>query len=191
VNIVKRCRKGHINAPATKSNQCKICRKAYSTEYYRKNREKVDAQIDRWRHNNPEKFEAIQKRRRRSEANRQYQKTWREAWLQTEKGKASQQKRRVLAVIKTREWKRKNPERSRKLSLICANRRRARKLTATPKWVNEADLRQVYLDCPAGMEVDHRVPLQGKNVCGLHVPWNLQYLPPSENRRKSNKLLEA
>ena len=66
---------------------------------------------------------------------------------------------------------------------------KAKKLKATPKFANLQKIKEIYMNCPVGYHVDHIIPLQGKNVCGLHVEWNLQYLTPTDNLKKSNKLI--
>lgn len=54
-----------------------------------------------------------------------------------------------------------------------------------PKWLAIDDVLPLYaLADKFGLTVDHIVPLNGKTVSGLHVPWNLQLLTRSENSRK-------
>ena len=59
---------------------------------------------------------------------------------------------------------------------------------ATPPWANLEDILSFYDNRPAGYHVDHVIPLRGRDVCGLHVRANLQYLPASENLSKGNRL---
>lgn len=71
---------------------------------------------------------------------------------------------------------------------------------ATPKWLTPEQRKQIVdiyehmRDCRAvtgeDYHVDHIVPLRGENICGLHVPWNLQVLPAYVNMSKSNTLEE-
>lgn len=59
----------------------------------------------------------------------------------------------------------------------------------TPPWLNKRQrdaMLAMYEHCPPGYEVDHIVPCASPLVCGLHVPWNLQYLTVGENAKKSN-----
>lgn len=77
-------------------------------------------------------------------------------------------------------------------------RRRAGKLMATPEWLSPDQLNNIkaYYEVAKGLsdqfgqrfDVDHIIPLKGKTVCGLHVPWNLQVLDRAENIKKSNKV---
>ena len=67
---------------------------------------------------------------------------------------------------------------------------KAAKLQRIPVWMTKDELnmmRLFYIKCPQGFDVDHIVPLQGRNVSGLHVLSNLQYLTKEENGRKANK----
>lgn len=61
---------------------------------------------------------------------------------------------------------------------------------ATPSWLSDAQINYIIKlyekASEKGMEVDHIIPINGKGVCGLNVPWNLQLLTPEENRKKSN-----
>lgn len=72
----------------------------------------------------------------------------------------------------------------------------AGKINATPPWLtNKHDLQMqdIYITAAkltkvkGAQEVDHIIPLCGVNVSGLHVPWNLQIISRTENRRKHNK----
>lgn len=63
---------------------------------------------------------------------------------------------------------------------------RCARLGRTPAWADKEAIKRFYAACPEGLVVDHIVPLQGKNVSGLHVHYNLQYLTPLQNFRKNN-----
>ncbi len=75
----------------------------------------------------------------------------------------------------------------------------ATKHNATPKWLTKEQKQQIkdlyFLakDCQITSgypyHVDHIIPIKGKLVCGLHVPWNLQVVPADINVSKSNKLV--
>ena len=65
---------------------------------------------------------------------------------------------------------------------------------AAVPWSDKADIDRIYAVCRRISErtgvkhhVDHTIPLQGDNVCGLHVPSNLRIIPAKMNLQKGNK----
>jgi len=89
-----------------------------------------------------------------------------------------------------------NKEKRRTIKLVCQRAREAGKHSRTPTWLtkeHKSSIRAKYAEArwmteKTGVKhhVDHIVPLLGKNVSGLHVPWNLRVIPAKENIRKSN-----
>jgi 5-methylcytosine-specific restriction endonuclease McrA len=150
-------------------------RRAKKRAYYWKNRDRMCAKAKKWREQNRDKARASVK-----------------AW-----DAANPEKRRA----NTAAWRSANLDKARALQKAseAANPgkrnartavRRARRLRATPAWVDRAAIREIYeIAAFLGQEVDHIHPLKGENFCGLHVPWNLQLLSSVENRSKGTKLL--
>ena len=54
-------------------------------------------------------------------------------------------------------------------------------------WGREG-MKEFYDNMPDGMTEDHIIPLCGEYVSGLHVRWNLQYMPRLDNIKKSNNI---
>jgi len=76
-----------------------------------------------------------------------------------------------------------------------ALRRASKKQATLPGYLKEIEeiywlARDLRTITGENYHVDHIVPLKGKEVCGLHVPWNLQVLPADINLAKGNKILQ-
>jgi hypothetical protein len=83
---------------------------------------------------------------------------------------------------------RKHFENNRELYRNRDMNRIARKQQAIPLWFEQEKVALVYKKAKEwGFEVDHIVPLKGKNVCGLHCWANLQLLDSSLNCSKGNR----
>jgi 5-methylcytosine-specific restriction endonuclease McrA len=109
--------------------------------------------------------------------------------------KLNQERLQKKAIVNGRLYKQRNPDKH------CAYqaRRRAAKLRATPIWLTQEQKNQIMIEynlakwCSSVMgtkyHVDHIIPLKGKDVCGLHVPWNLQVIQAKQNLSKGNRIV--
>lgn len=152
------------------SNTCKICKLVQHKNWRSRNREKVRNTNRNWDKNNPESSLKRKARYRAKESAKEKERQYNRLWDLT------------------------NPD---KRNFLVA-KRRAIKLKATPHWLTKdqfAEIADIYKQAQElgviffnrKFHVDHIVPLQGKNVSGLHLPWNLQILTAEENIKKNNK----
>lgn len=174
--------------PDGHSEACKVCKALKQREYYRT--EKGNA-----------KYKAYERSERRKELrNTPEAKEKRLDYNRSEprknKRKEYQQRDYVKAKkrIRNRKWKKENRD---KHNADWAEYH-ARKLMAMPEWLTEEEKQFMiglykhakYIEKMFGIKchVDHIIPLRGKTVCGLHVPWNLQILTAEENMKKGNRI---
>jgi hypothetical protein len=163
---------------------CKECNVEHAMKNYWDEPEKYRAKSAKWREENPEKYEAYMTKymdEHRDERN-EYRRLHRLDNIEHERERDREYTRNNLVKFRIKNGK-----------------RRAAKNAATPSWLTLIHLAQIEefyemaeaktMQTGIPHEVDHMVPLLGKTVRGLHVPWNLQILTDKENISKKNKLL--
>lgn len=186
----KPCKKGHTGLRVTATGTCIECRQIKSRENYAKNPQKEIDATKKYYAANAEEIK--RKRREKYVVNREKENigakersaVWRK--LNPDKVKAHK-------AIKDA-YKKANPHKS---AALLAKRRAAKK-HRTPSWLTPDQLwmiEQAYelaslrsKTTGFAWHVDHICPLQGKDVSGLHVPWNLQVIPWRDNLSKGNKM---
>lgn len=114
------------------------------------------------------------------------------------KTKLNKQKYSLSEKSRAAKQKYKHTTKGRVKQLSLTRKRQANKLNATPPWLTKDHLilmemeyqKALYLTKVTGIKwhVDHIIPLQAKNVRGLHVPWNLRVIPAVENESRGNKI---
>jgi hypothetical protein len=126
-----------------------------------------------------------ERKRKEREYNVERDNATKDAWAKRNPGKVAASKKK---------WKSDN------IGRVKADRaqRKQRIAQATPKWLSSLQKEAIdfyYMmahlrTTTTGTEyhVDHIVPLKGKNVCGLNVPWNLETIPAKENLKNGNKM---
>lgn len=167
--------------PRGLQSQCRECMQIGRKASYLKHCEKVKATTALYRNAHKEDITQYFKEFNKTPTRRHYLK----------KHFASLREHYALAH---KEW----CSRNRSLRNAAQGKIRAKRLMRVPVWLTETHCAQIEIFYDAAsrlskelgiaFHVDHIVPLNGKNVSGLHVPWNLQVLPADENLTKSNKV---
>lgn len=164
--------------------KCNVCKEVRDLANYTKDRRQKDGLDRRCKHCKAKIYGKINKDERKEYRRNRYE---RYKSLETTKVSAYRQKHQEWWTEYSKKYAQEN------LGKCAAKtaKYRASRLKATPAWLTDEqlkDIERIYETCPKGYEVDHIIPLQGKEVSGLHVAWNLRHLPARLNKRKSNRL---
>lgn len=160
------CQHGHVAPRFTANRACVIC-------YRHKMEFMSDAKRQRY-------LERCRKRDRKRQANRrEAQRRYYRRWSRY---RELSDKSNPIRVRRRRELQHETMTRK-KRATIC------RDDLAAMIWIDSIYSEARALTKQTGIQysVDHIVPLRGDNVCGLHVPWNLQIMTKSENCSKGNR----
>ena len=185
-----------------------------SRDYYAGNLEKCRESQRAYREKNREKIVEIDRRYREenrekiAESGRRWRQDNKEA--KAERDRKYREKNQEAIAERLRRYRKENQEKFRERDRIYQQenphikrkahaKRRATKRNAVPSWYGELDdfvLDEATKLCDMRKQatgfdwhVDHMIPLQARNVCGLHVWNNLQVIPAYVNLSKCNKLI--
>jgi len=167
----KPCKNGHTAKRRVSGRCCTVCANQSSVNWAKDNPVRAKEIRLKWDADNKE-----------NEAKRA--KVWR-------KNNPTTHKRMV------KEWREKNAVTYKAYMNLQAVKRYTAELKRTPSWLNDGQLFEIeaiYNYCSSlrriglNYHVDHIVPLRGKTVSGLHVPWNLQVMPAKDNLAKGNRI---
>lgn len=211
----KSCKNGHV-ALRDRCGRCVEClpamRDAYAGtkrekdhEWYMRNASEVRERVRKWAKENPEKVRAYAAASRAKPKDAEAIERNREARRKYNEKNADRIRERNAR------WWRDNAEyaaerfqryymANKELYKEATRRRQAAKIQRTPCWLTKdhmLEMRELYSEAArlseeTGIkhEVDHIVPLQGRAVSGLHVPWNMRIVTRHENRTKHNRHVE-
>ena len=181
-------------------SECKECASLRFKKHYSENKDAMVEKTRKYREENPEKCkQSVENYHLR---NKEKIKAKRSS---TKKIKYLENKEEISR--RNKEWCKRNPEIVRKMKqeyrrnnpekmAFFSAKYRAKRKHACPSWLCKEDKKLIFelyklrnqLTAETGIQhhVDHIIPLQHKNICGLHVPWNLQILTEEDNLSKSN-----